>query len=186
MQQTTKYQFKLIEGSDDFSPQPLNDNVEKVEQALQALETSVAQDLETLETSVAEDLAEVETSLGSISDNVTAVTAALGSHGENTRMIWGSYKGTGQYGEEHPNSITCDFIPRIVLIQGHGTTTASNPTTGILLRGATYGGDTGGEGGRVTMTWTDTGVSWYADVDQYVQMNSRYGTYYYLVLGYDE
>ena len=41
MQQTTKYQFKLIEGSDDFSPQPLNDNVEKVEEELVALDAAV-------------------------------------------------------------------------------------------------------------------------------------------------
>ena len=41
MQQTTKYQFKLIEGSDDFSPQPLNDNVEKVEQALTEFEAAL-------------------------------------------------------------------------------------------------------------------------------------------------
>ena len=34
MQQTSKYQFKLIEGTDDFSPTPLNDNMEKVEEAL--------------------------------------------------------------------------------------------------------------------------------------------------------
>ena len=43
MQQTTKYQFKLIEGSDDFSPQPLNDNVEKVEEALMELETGLGE-----------------------------------------------------------------------------------------------------------------------------------------------
>ena len=41
MQQTTKYQFKLIEGSDDFSPQPLNDNVEKVEEVLEDMAETV-------------------------------------------------------------------------------------------------------------------------------------------------
>ena len=41
MQQTTKYQFKLIEGSDDFSPQPLNDNVEKVEELFQDMAETV-------------------------------------------------------------------------------------------------------------------------------------------------
>ena len=43
MQQTTKYQFKLIEGSDDFSPQPLNDNVEKIENALEGMEEALGQ-----------------------------------------------------------------------------------------------------------------------------------------------
>lgn len=36
MQQTEKYQFNLIEGSDPFSPEPLNQNMEKVEGALTA------------------------------------------------------------------------------------------------------------------------------------------------------
>lgn len=36
MQQTEKYQFNLIEGSDPFSPEPLNQNTEKVEGALMA------------------------------------------------------------------------------------------------------------------------------------------------------
>ena len=37
MQQTSKYQFKLIEGTDDFSPTPLNDNMERVEEELEGL-----------------------------------------------------------------------------------------------------------------------------------------------------
>ena len=36
MQQTEKYQFNLIEGSDPFSPEPLNANMEKTEAALTA------------------------------------------------------------------------------------------------------------------------------------------------------
>ena len=41
MQQTSKYQFNLVEGSDDFSPTPLNQNMEKVEEALEELEGAV-------------------------------------------------------------------------------------------------------------------------------------------------
>ena len=37
MQQTSKYQFNLVEGSDDFSPTPLNQNMEKVEEALETI-----------------------------------------------------------------------------------------------------------------------------------------------------
>ena len=49
MQQTTKYQFKLIEGSDDFSPQPLNDNVEKVEETLTEFEAVLEEVQEAME-----------------------------------------------------------------------------------------------------------------------------------------
>ena len=41
MQQTSKYQFNLVEGSDDFSPTPLNQNMEKVEEALEGMETAI-------------------------------------------------------------------------------------------------------------------------------------------------
>ena len=37
MQQTEKYQFNLIETSDTFSPDPLNENMEKLEAALDAV-----------------------------------------------------------------------------------------------------------------------------------------------------
>ena len=66
MQQTSKYQFKLIEGTDDFSPTPLNDNMEKVEEQFESVEESIA-----------------------------GVLSAMGSHGKTARIQWGSYEGTG-------------------------------------------------------------------------------------------
>ena len=49
MQQTSKYQFKLIEGADDFSPTPLNDNMERVEEELSELNDTVATLMETVD-----------------------------------------------------------------------------------------------------------------------------------------
>ena len=43
MQQTSKYQFNLVEGSDDFSPTPLNQNMEKVEALLADLGAEAAE-----------------------------------------------------------------------------------------------------------------------------------------------
>ena len=40
MQQTSKYQFNLVESGDAFSPAPLNDNMEKVEAALENAEAA--------------------------------------------------------------------------------------------------------------------------------------------------
>ena len=87
MQQTSKYQFNLIEGTDDFSPTPLNDNMEKVEEELSELNDTVAQH-----------------------------TAAIGTGGHNCRIAFGSYTGNGLYGEEHPNRLEFDFTPMLVLI----------------------------------------------------------------------
>ena len=42
MQQTSKYQFNLVEGSDDFSPTPLNQNMEKVEEQFDVVAEALA------------------------------------------------------------------------------------------------------------------------------------------------
>ena len=49
MQQTSKYQFNLVEGSDDFSPAPLNQNMEKVEEELEGIEESLATVMESVD-----------------------------------------------------------------------------------------------------------------------------------------
>jgi len=41
MQHTEKYQFNLIEKEDSFLPDPLNENMEKTESALAALDTAL-------------------------------------------------------------------------------------------------------------------------------------------------
>ena len=77
MQQTSKYQFNLVEGSDDFSPAPLNQNAQKTEAALVAMEESLTGQIE-----------EMEGSLASLAANV-------GTAGKTARIAWGSYTGTG-------------------------------------------------------------------------------------------
>lgn len=42
MQQTEKYQFNLIEGSDTFLPEALNENMEKAEAALEGKDAALA------------------------------------------------------------------------------------------------------------------------------------------------
>ena len=41
MQQTNNHQFNLIESADTFSPEPLNENMEKVEAAFAAVNTAM-------------------------------------------------------------------------------------------------------------------------------------------------
>lgn len=86
MQHTSKYQFKLIEGTDSFLPGPLNDNMEMVEEQFEAVE---------------EEFSEVMTNLG--------------SGGNTARIIYGSYVGTGTYGAGNPNTLTFDFRPLLLI-----------------------------------------------------------------------
>lgn len=179
MQQTSKYQFNLVEGSDDFSPAPLNQNMEKVEEELSGLSTALTQGLEEVEDSVSvlED---------SVDSQLAAVAANLGAAGKNARIAWGTYLGDDNCGPEHPSTLTCDFYPVLVLIQGHSTGGAGNASTAVLLRGATYGGRTYEFQGRVKMTWTDTSVSWYSEgSSEFDQMNWSGGIFAYLIVGYD-
>ena len=69
MQKTEIYQFNLIEGSDPFSQEPINENTAAME----------------------------------------AVLAGL------PKIQSGSYVGTGTVGEGSPNSLTFDFVPKLVV-----------------------------------------------------------------------
>ena len=179
MQQTSKYQFNLVDTTDDFSPAPLNQNMEKVEEELSGLSTALTQGLEEVEDSVTalED---------SVDSQLAAVAANLGAAGKNARIAWGSYTGTNAYGAGSPNSLTCDFIPQVVFILGHSIGGSGNNVSAFLLRGADWV-ETIYQGGRdITVTWTSNGVSWYCPDDQSGQLNYTANRYPYLFLGYDE
>ena len=86
MQQTNKYKLNLIEKDDTFSPDPLNDNMEKVERALEA-ETGARQAADAAEAQARADAdAALDTRLQTIeahkivfgSANNTSTTANLG------------------------------------------------------------------------------------------------------------
>lgn len=86
MQQTNKYKLNLIEKDDTFSPDPLNDNMEKVEEALER-ETGARQAADAAEAQARADAdAALDTRLQTIeahkivfgSANNTSTTANLG------------------------------------------------------------------------------------------------------------
>ena len=97
MQQTSKYQFKLIEGTDDFSPTPLNDNMEKVENALTALDVDLTEGLET------------------VADVIATFSANLGSGGHTCRLVFGTYQGDGAVRAEPPQHHSGGVHPGAVL-----------------------------------------------------------------------
>lgn len=78
----------------------------------------------------------------------------------------GSYTGTGTYGSSNPNSLTFDFVPKVVFIVPDGSHSNGGM---ILLYGATkFGGfgtfyTTSGtvSAGQCNITWNGTTVSWY-------------------------
>ena len=108
--------------------------------------------------------------------------------GGNTRIAYGSYNGTGQYGESHKNSLSFDFTPVAVFV-GALNDTSDTAFPGALFRGMNQGHScysyTYGQA-ELPLTWQAQGVSWYSTSDQYHQMNARGITYYYVALGYSQ
>ena len=159
MQQTTKYQFNLVDSTDDFSPTPLNQNMEKVEEELEGLEEALASEVET------------------VMDN-------LGTIGHNLRIQTGSYVGTGTYGQSNPKSLTFDLYPVVVMIAAATDGHAIPPC--ILMRGIPISIFSAGSLGSdaLYVTWGEHSVSWYSKSSTFSHANEDGATYRYLVLGY--
>ena len=155
MQQTQKYKLNLIESSDPFLPDGLNQNTQKVEQVLSQ-------------------------NLGSMRTDLDAVMAGLGSGGKTARIAWGSYRGNDKSGKAHPNKLTFDFCP-VILVMCEGVMSRGSGRAVINYAGRDY---------SQIVDWTDNGVSWYYPGSQYddpgPQLNAYDdGDYYYVVIGYD-
>ena len=166
MQQTSKYQFKLIEGTDDFSPAPLNQNTQKAEAILTGVEVALANGLETVE------------------EGLEELKAGLGSGGHNARIAYGSYTGTGTYGASNPTVFPCDFYPLLVVVEwqnyqyGHPLVLLN----GVVTMPTVYGGSYS----NVSVSWAARQVSISSTVAADVQFNMQGEAYHYMILGYDD
>lgn len=111
----------------------------------------------------------------------------------------GSYVGTGTYGSSAPCSLTFDFVPKLVIIQGTGTASSiSNDYKIVALNGINTASSLFFENLNtnvgwflmVAITWNGNTMQWYA-LDGYhdakasssSQLNSNNNTYYYIALG---
>lgn len=68
----------------------------------------------------------------------------LGQLGDKVRIATGSYTGTGTYGASHPNSLTFEFAPKIVLLTIANTgKSGNNPYAYPMLFGSNVGAQDG-------------------------------------------
>ena len=101
----------------------------------------------------------------------------MGSGGKTCRVDFGSYAGDGGYGSSNPKSLSFDFKPYLVVVSSDNH--SSNPQ--VIVRGTNqiyFGSDT------MYITWTDTGLSWYAFYGPIYQFNSIGFQYYYVAIGF--
>ena len=128
MQQTTKYQFKLIEGSDDFSPQPLNDNVGKVEELFQDMAETVEAVQSTADAAYSPNNKPYV--VGSYMGNTSTKTIELGfcpsfliiSGDEGSTSLVGHYQ---EYGD-HVGLMSADLIYDTVTLTATGFKVVDN------------------------------------------------------------
>ena len=140
---------------------------------------------------------------GNTSGKTTLQTLAnlLGSTGGYVKIQAGSYTGTGKVGQENPNSLSFDFIPKLVFVQKQTIRSDSshvNVAQTFFLNGventtseiyySTIGGGTSYPG-LIRLTWNDKTVSWYAypassdNPQPDDQLNESNAIYYYIGFG---
>ena len=104
------------------------------------------------------------------------------------KIVFGSYVGTGEYGAEHPTSITFDFTPKVVLLFGDGRFAGYHmPSTqpAVIRWGLTASLTVAGSpNGSNVVRYDGNTVSWYCTNVQEpgYQMNSAI-PYYYAAIG---
>ncbi len=88
----------------------------------------------------------------------------LGKLGDKARVQTLSYVGTGTYGSSNPNSLTFDFVPKVIIVSGFYNTYSYSmilsPQTGT---GVSMQGSDRGYVYKITCKETDRAVSWYAN-----------------------
>ena len=104
----------------------------------------------------------------------------------------GSYTGTGEFGADHPNTLTFEFEPQVVMV--FSVTGGSNGVLAILPRGAAQaqvvrqGQSAGSIFEKWWLTWAGNQLSWYAtwiNNDENtirIQGNTSGAQYYYIAL----
>ena len=169
MQHTQNYQLSRWEKDDRIMMEDFNADNEKIDAALKANADAVS--------------AEADARQGAVS----ALQTALGTGGHNCRIAYGSYVGNGTYGESNPVSLSFDFCPLLVFITSNST--GGYPASPcILMRNinTAHPSSSDRESYRLSVSWSDNGVSWYGSNTAGQQENYNGRTYVYVVVGYDK
>lgn len=105
------------------------------------------------------------------------------------RIAVGSYVGTGTCGSKHPNSLTFDFEPKLVVLEVNKAGDLRPGT--VFVGGQTYNSGMGFVSSSFNtldlhISWEGNTVSWYTNTDAdegEKQFNSAGTTYFYFAIG---
>ena len=129
--------------------------------AIQEVKDSISATGGNASSAVSQLRTELKQEIGSV-----RTTAEAAYSDGNPPFVVGSYQGNGTYGVANACSVQVDFSPRLVIVSG------SDGGVLVLFRGLR-------SSGQVSISWTDTGVSWYTTRGAAVQLNDSGKTYYY-------
>ena len=115
---------------------------------------------------------------------IDAALAALSESAGNCHIQMGSYTGTGEYGEDAPNSLTFDFEPKLIFMDvGTCYTVNQYPMYFIFQRGVDMAAGPGSKGSGNQITWSGHSVTWYSPSTPEKQFNKSGTEYLYIALG---
>lgn len=116
----------------------------------------------------------------------------LGKLGDKTRVQFGSYIGTGTYGESNPNTLNLSFTPRFLLVMTgdrmNGIGSYANFALFVygVANGITVGPSSANYEIPLYATWNKNSVSWYNTDSDYRsggQLNGSGAKYRYVAIG---
>ena len=125
-----------------------------------------------LRTDFNEDLAKIDNALNQLA-------------GSTLHIASGSYAGTGEAGAEHPNQLTFEFVPKMVVLTVDAGQELENGTVLVAGQTRSSGMGTSYSGGsclNLYITWSEQGLSWYSAKVSY-QLNKSGQTYRYFAVG---
>ena len=108
----------------------------------------------------------------------------LGRLGDKARVQVLSYVGTGTYGSSNPNSLTFDFVPKMVIIYRPPNESGDYYNVHMFIFYGTKRAMTSTYGnGYNYVTWNAKNVSYYSQDEAVKQMNKGGQTYYAIAIG---
>lgn len=116
-------------------------------------------------------------------DSNTIYVVTDNDEGENVvKVATGTYDGTGEYGSSNQNSLTFDFVPKLVIVGVIQNLDIVSPL--VLIYGQTITRiSSTDDGNNVTVSWSGNTVSWYvANGGSAYQFNNA-RTYHYVAIG---
>ena len=104
--------------------------------------------------------------------------AGLENYSVESKVHPGAYTGSGTYGSGNPNSLTLEFEPKMVIVQG------TSGRMAVMIKPSGVGISIGAsDSTTLNVTWDGESVSWYNAVNAANQMNTNNETYSYTAFG---